>query len=193
MFKPKLVKALLAITEGMLNLARPQLECMEVRDGILTVTDGRRLYQIPAKDEINGLYHHNEIEVATKVATAKKTKVQISAGEQKDLQYPECDKLFPSIQGRVKVLLGAHYLKELCELAIAGHNEPFIEFYIEEENRFSEKPVVVQFKTSDTDVARGLIMPVKHEGGSWQYQGRQSQTVLTTGKIGPTKKKVAAV
>jgi len=199
MFSTKLMKAILAIPKNILSTGKDALECIEVNDGIATVTDGHRLYQFPAKDEIDGMYHCKSVDVATKIATAQKCDMKVSSVEPKTdpPQYPQCDRLFPNYTGNPMLLMNAKYLRDLCDLAISGHPKGMIEFYIPDANPDSgniESVVVVHFLVGDDSVARGITMPLQRRDGiRFEYKGRESAPLLSTGKAAPKKReKVAA-
>jgi hypothetical protein len=95
------------------------------------------------------------------------------------------------------LLMNAKYLRDLCDLAISGHPKGMIEFYIPDANPDSgniESVVVVHFLVGDDSVARGITMPLQRRDGiRFEYKGRESAPLLSTGKAAPKKReKVAA-
>jgi hypothetical protein len=180
MFSPKLVKALLKITKN--AVGKEVLQHFEVKDGVTTLTDGHRMVNIQSPDEIDGLYHHDEIEVATKIATAKKTEVVLSSlikGEPG--QYPNWERLIPSTEDDRKVAFSPEYLKQMCELAIAS-NATAIEFHIppHTEGIMGEaqctKPVLCFWKVGES-IARGLLMPIQMRYGflKWETSPKKAE------------------
>lgn len=193
----KLAKALIKSAAD--SPTKQVLNYVQVKDGVVTVTDGHRLVNIEAPDEIDGLYHRKEVELAAKIATAKKTEVILSSlpkvGEEEAGQYPKWESLIPTnLDDCRRVAFDPQYLKDMCDLAIASgstaieiHIPPYVQSAYGEPINYCTSPVMFFWKVG-TDVARGLLMPIHMGNKCIKWKG-----LLKSGKQAPKKReKVAA-
>jgi hypothetical protein len=197
MFSVKLAKALIKSASD--DATKQVLNYVQIKDGVATVTDGHRMVNIEAPDEVDGLYHRKEVEMATKIASAKKTEVVLSSLPKTDKteagQYPRWEQLIPSLDGCRVVAFNATYLKEMCELAIAS-GDTKIEMHIPKYDTdyhgnlydCCTTPVMMFWKVGKDAVGRGLLMPLQLRDGFLKWKG-----LLPSGKATPKKReKVAA-
>lgn len=197
MFSVKLAKQLIKAASD--DPTRQVLNYVQIKDGVATVTDGHRMVNIEAPDEIDGLYHRKEVELAAKIATAKKTEVVLSSLPKTDEteagQYPRWEQLIPTnLDDCRRVAFNATYLKEMCELAIAS-GSPTIEVHIPPHGKAYDgtphehvtTPVMMFWRVGEA-VGRGLLMPVQVRDSFIKWKG-----LLPSGKVMPKKReKVAA-
>lgn len=196
MFSVKLAKQLIKAASD--DVTKQVLNYVQVKDGVATVTDGHRLVNIEAPDAVDGLYHRKEVELAAKIATAKKTEVVLSSlpksTEEEAGQYPRWEQLIPSLDNCRRVAFDPRYLKEMCELAIASgdskiemHIPPHTKTYDGAISDHVGSPVMVFWKVGDA-IGRGLLMPLSLRDGFLKWKG-----LLPSGKTMPKKReKVAA-
>lgn len=197
MFSVKLAKQLIKAASD--DVTKQVLNYVQVKDGVATVTDGHRMVNIEAPDEIDGLYHRKEVEVAAKVASAKKTEVVLSSlpktDEETTGQYPNWEQIIPTnLDECRRVAFNATYLKEMCELAIAS-GDTKIEMHIPKYDTDYDgnlydcctTPVICFWSVGEA-IGRGLLMPLHMRGGFLKWKG-----LLPSGKAAPKKReKVAA-
>jgi hypothetical protein len=195
MFSVKLAKQLIKAASD--DPTRQLINYVEIKDGVATVTDGHRLVNIEAPDEIDGLYHRKEVEIAAKIASAKKTEVVLSSlpktDEESVGQYPRWERLIPTnLDDCRRVAFNATYLKEMCELAIASESTT-IQIHIPPHAKNEDhvqSPVMCFWRVGDEKaIGRGLLMPVQVlRDGFLKWKG-----LLPSGKVMPKKReKVAA-
>jgi hypothetical protein len=191
MLSLKVVKALLSVAKPMLKVnggTKEGLSRIHVKNGVLTVTDGHRAYQIPTT-EPDGLYNCESVEYQSKMPNAKKDGVDIAIADQStDEFYPSVDHIFPATHGDefVKIVFNAHYMKELCEMAIAGHSHAFIQLNVNKDygrsskgipNCTAIKPSVAYFKADEAgSVGRAILMPVQMRNGVLEWTGKAEGT-----------------
>jgi hypothetical protein len=197
MFSVKLAKQLIKAASD--DPTRQVLNYVQIKDGVATVTDGHRMVNIEAPDEIDGLYHRKEVELAAKIATAKKTEVVLSSLPKTDEteagQYPRWEQLIPSLDDCRVVAFNATYLKEMCELAISSgdtkiemHIPPHTKTYDGAISDHVGSPVMMFWKVGKDAIGRGLLMPISLRDGFLKWKG-----LLPSGKVMPKKReKVAA-
>jgi hypothetical protein len=197
MFSVKLAKQLIKAASD--DASKQLINYVEIKDGVATVTDGHRMVNIEAPDEVDGLYHRKEVEMAAKIATAKKTEVVLSSLPKADKevgQYPTWERIVPTnLDDCRKVAFNATYLKEMCELAIASGDHK-IEIHIPKYdtdhngNLYDQctTPVMCFWKVGENAIGRGLLMPIQIRDAFIKWKG-----LLPSGKVMPKKReKVAA-
>jgi len=157
------------------------------------------MVNIEAPDEIDGLYHRKEVELAAKIATAKKTEVVLSSlpksTEDEAGQYPRWEQIVPTnLDNCRRVAFNPTYLKEMCELAIASgsitievHIPPHGKDYLNKDLEHVTSPVMCFWRVGEA-IGRGLLMPVEVRDSFIKWEG-----LLPSGKAAPKKReKVAA-
>jgi hypothetical protein len=191
MLKLAVVKNLLSTIKDNLKNGKLPLSRIHIKDGLLSITDGHRAYQIPV-NEPDGLYNHESVEYQSKMPNAKAEGVDIAISDQTPDEldsYPRLDQLMPNTDGEdyTKIVFNARYMRDLCDLAIAASDNPFIQLNVHTKydqaydkkngERYTldtiRRASVAYFKAdNDGSVGRAVLMPTQMREGALKYTGK---------------------
>lgn len=139
--------------------------CCCVRSNFAYFSDGYRAIRFPidCEDKIVSL---EDLETALKVAKAKKEAVNFSELPT-DLNreiYAAVETLFDKVKPPIQLTLDPHYLKELCEQAIAAKKgNPRLSLYLAAPSKGSQvlQNLAVAIRREDGTDLEGCICPIQ--------------------------------